>query len=76
MVYTIAQPVSHRAVTEKDQVQPKLSPCGMCDGQSGNGTGFSLSTEDFPHSIIPPMLHTHSFMYHGCYITLATDIIT
>ena len=75
MVYTMAQPVSQRALIMKGLVQPQLSPCGMCDGQSGNETKFSLSTEDFPLSVIPPMLHTHSFMYHGCYITLATDII-
>jgi len=76
MVYTMAQPVSHRAVIMEGLVQPQLSPCGMCDGQSCNGIGFSLCTEDFPLSVIPPMLHTQSFMYHGCYITSATDIIT
>ena len=72
----MAQPVSHRALIMEDQVQPQLSSCGKCDGQSGNGSGFSLSTEDFPHSVIAPMLHTYSFTYHGCYITLETDIVT
>jgi hypothetical protein len=77
MVYTMAQPVSHRANIMEDLVQPQLSPCGMCDGQSCNGTGFSLSTEDFPLSVILVMLHTQSFTYHGYYITLpTTDIIT
>ena len=72
----MAQPVSHRAVIMEDLVQLQLSTWGIGDGQSGNGSGFSLSTEDFPHSVIVQILHTHSFMYHGCYITLATDIIT
>jgi hypothetical protein len=38
--------------------------CG-CDGQSGSsGTGFSLSSLlwFFPATIIPPLLHTHSFI--------------
>ena len=65
----MAQPVSHWAVIMEDLVQPQLSTCGMGDGKSGNGSGFSLSTEDFPHSVIAPTLHTYSFMYHGCYIT-------
>jgi len=76
MVYTMTQPVSHRAFIMEGLVQPQLSSCGMCDGQNGNGTSFSLSTEDFPLSVIPPVLHTHSFMYHGCCIILATDIFT
>lgn len=71
----MAHPLSHRAVIIEGLVQPQLSLYGMCDGQSGNGTGFSLITDDFPLSVIPPVLHTHSFMYHGCYTTLATDII-
>jgi len=38
--------------------------CG-CDGQSGSSeTGFSLSSLlwFFPATIIPPLLHTHSFI--------------
>ena len=72
----MAQPVSHRAIIMEGLVQPQLIPCGMCDEQSGNETEFSRSTEDFPLSAISPMLLTHSFVYHGCYVTLATDIIT
>ena len=75
IVCNMAQPVSHRALIMEGLVKPQVSPCGMCDVKSGNGTGFSLSTEDLPLSVISPMPHIHSFMYHGCYIILATDII-
>ena len=35
-------------------------------GNSETGTGFFLSTSVFPISIIPPLFHTHSFIYHWC----------
>jgi len=37
----------------------QASLCGICCGQSGNGTSFSLSTFIPPISTIPPVLHTH-----------------
>jgi hypothetical protein len=38
---------SRRPVTAEARVRSRVSPCGVCDGQSGTGTGFSSSTSVF-----------------------------
>jgi hypothetical protein len=44
----MAQAVSRRPLTAEARVRSRVSPCGICGGQSGNGTGFSPSTSVFP----------------------------
>jgi hypothetical protein len=44
----MAQVVSLRPLTAEARVRSRVSPCGICGGQSGTGTGFSPSTLVFP----------------------------
>jgi hypothetical protein len=51
---------SHRPLNMEALVHAQVSPCGSYDGQSANGTGFSLSSSVFPcqyHSVMA--VHTH-----------------
>jgi hypothetical protein len=51
----MAQVVSCWPLTAEARVHARVNPCGICGGQSGTGTGFSLSSSVFPcQYIIPP----------------------
>jgi hypothetical protein len=46
-------------LTAEARVRSRVSPCGICGGQSGTGTGFSPITLVFPyqfHSTSAPLL--------------------
>jgi hypothetical protein len=55
---------TQRSVAAEARARSWASAFWICGGESGTGTGFSPSTSVSPVSIIPPMLRTHSFIYH------------
>jgi hypothetical protein len=44
----MAHAVSRRPPTAEARVRSRVSPCAICGGQSGTGTGFPPSTSVFP----------------------------
>jgi hypothetical protein len=60
----LQQMVSRRFLTTEVLVRSVVRPCGIYGRQSNIGTGFSPSSSVSPVSIIPTMLHTHSYIYH------------
>jgi hypothetical protein len=53
------QTVSRRPLTAEARVRSRVSPCGICGGQSGTGTGFPAEYFGFPLSV----------SFHRCSIT-------
>ena len=70
----MAQAVSRRPFTAEARIRSRVSPCEICGGQSGNGTGFSPSTSVFPcqfHSTGAPLIvklgKKTAYLHHrGC----------
>jgi hypothetical protein len=56
----MAQAVSRRPLTEEAQVRSPVSPCGICDGRIGSGTGFSATI-----SVFSCQFHTIGAPLHG-----------
>jgi hypothetical protein len=53
----MARAVSHRLFTAEARFRARVSPCGICGGQSGTGTGFYLSSSAYHVNIIQPWLY-------------------
>jgi hypothetical protein len=50
------QAVSRRPLAAEARIRSRVSPCGVCGGQSGTGTGFSPSCRFSPVNFIPLVL--------------------
>jgi hypothetical protein len=62
-------------LTVESWVHFQFSPWGVCGGQSSTGSGLFPIIQFFTTCITPPVLHTHSFIYHPCHIILTADHI-
>jgi hypothetical protein len=56
----MAQAVSRQSLTAEAWVRSRVSPCGICGGQSSTGTGFPTST-----SVFPCQFHSTGAPLHG-----------
>jgi hypothetical protein len=54
----MSQAVSRRPLTTEARVCARVSPCGICGGQSGTEAGNSSSSSVSPVNIIPLWLST------------------
>ena len=60
----VPQAVSHLHLMSEAWVRRCARPFRIWEGHTDTATGFSPSTSVSPVSIIPPLLHIHSFIYH------------
>jgi len=60
----MAEGVSCQPLNMKAGVQSRTSLCGILGGQTGTGTGYIQVLLFSTVTLIPPMHHAHSFMYH------------
>jgi hypothetical protein len=56
----MAQVISHQPLTAEARVRVRATPCGICGGQIGTETGFSLKT-----SVFPCQFHSTGAPLHG-----------
>jgi len=73
--HALTQAVSHHLHSAEAKVQSQAGTCQICGGQSNIVTRFYGNMSVSPVNVIPPMLHTHSYIYHRHNVTFTTDSI-
>jgi hypothetical protein len=71
----MAQAVSRRPLTAEAWVRSRVSPCWICGGQGGTGTGFHPSSSVFPcqfHSTGAPLYGKTNNKSQGCGASVAS----
>jgi hypothetical protein len=63
--YAMTQAVTCQPLNKEHQIQSLVSPCGICDGQSGTGTSVFPGTKVFPPI---SSIHQRSTLSHSCII--------
>jgi len=63
-------------VTAESQVRSQTIPFVICGGQNGNGTRFFRVLRFSTVIVIPPVLHTHSFVTDTVASNLGTSLFT
>jgi len=69
----MAQAVSRRPLSFKARAQYQASPCWICGGQSGSGTGFSPSVSVFSCQFHSTGAPCSLFIYQRRFTLSATD---
>ena len=71
--WSMAQMVSSQPLTTESKVQVQVSPWRICGGQNGTRWISLQVLHIFLVIIIPPVPHSHSFLYHRYCIIFAVD---
>ena len=73
--HALTQAVSHYLHSAEAKVRSQAGTCQICGGQSNIVTRFYRNMSVPPVSIIPPTLHTHSYIYRRHNVTFTADSI-
>ena len=73
--HAVSQAVIRRPLTEKTRVKSHVSPCEICGGHSGSGSGFTVTTAILPYDYHSTnVTYTYlNLMFTGPGITVITE---